>query len=105
MASACSATARTLSGVTLELDENPWASSDLRNTADTVNFLTDGSPTAGDVTDPEQVARWFVELNRYARARLNVFVFGTLGVNETFLQRLARDGGGTFTQLFESNPR
>jgi HEAT repeat protein len=89
----------------LELDENPWASSDLRNTADTVNFLTDGSPTAGDVTDPEQVARWFVELNRYARARLNVFVFGTLGVNETFLQRLARDGGGTFTQLFESNPR
>ena len=89
----------------LELDDNPWSSPDLGNTADTVNFLTDGSPTAGDVTDPEQVARWFTELNRYSRTRLNVFVFGTLGVNESFLKRLAKDGGGSFTQLFESNPR
>lgn len=89
----------------LELDDDVWRSAELRNTADTVNFLTDGSPTVGAVTDPEQLARWFVEVNRYARAQLNVFVFGTLGVNESFLQRLAKHGGGTFTQLYEENPR
>ncbi len=90
----------------LEVDaKRPWSSPELRNTADTVNFLTDGSPTTGDVTEPEQVARWFGELNRYSRTQLNVFVFGTLGVNESFLRRLAEEGGGTFTQLFEWNPR
>ena len=87
------------------IEGSPWASSDLRNAADTVNFLTDGSPTVGAITDPEQLAVWFTEVNRYARTQLNVFVFGTLGVNESFLQRLAKDGGGSFTQLYEENPR
>jgi len=89
----------------LQIEGRPWSSASLRDTADTVHMLTDGSPTVGDVVEPEQFLRWFGEVNRYARTRIYVVVYGNLGVNETFLQRLAHLGGGTFTQLLEHNAR
>ena len=92
-------------GAALEIGERTWTSPSLPDSADTVHLLTDGSPTIGDVVEPEQFLRWFIEVNRYARARIYVVVYGNLGVNETFLQRLAHQGGGTFTQLLEHNAK
>ena len=78
---------------------------DYRDAADTITFLTDGSPTAGGITGIEPLLAWSAELNRYARARLHVIAFGSLGVKERFLARLAAQFDGSFVQLLEMTDR
>ncbi len=69
------------------------------DTPDTIFFLTDGEPTAGDMTDADVLASWFRELNRFARVKVNVITFGNLGVDAEFLKRLATENGGKFVQV------
>ncbi len=71
------------------------------DTPDTMYFLTDGEPTAGDITDTEVLASWFTELNRFARVKVNVITFGNLGVDPEFLRALAERNGGVFIQVPE----
>ncbi|MCE9635541.1 MAG: hypothetical protein K8T90_07540, partial [Planctomycetes bacterium] len=72
---------------------------------DTVTFLTDGSPTVGEITDPEVILQWAVEANRYPRVRLHTIAMGALGVDEPLLQRLAARNGGEFRQVREEDPK
>ena len=69
------------------------------DTPDTIFFLTDGEPTAGDMTDADVLASWFQELNRFARVKVNVITFGNLGVDAEFLKRLATENRGKFVQV------
>jgi HEAT repeat protein len=68
---------------------------------DTVYFLTDGSPTRGEITEADALISWFENLNRYAKVELNVIALGNLGVDLPFLGRLARAGGGEFVHVPE----
>jgi HEAT repeat protein len=68
---------------------------------DTVYFLTDGSPTRGQITDADTLLAWFEFLNRYAKVELHVIAMGNLGVDLGFLQRLAKVGGGEFIHVRE----
>lgn len=72
------------------------------DTPDTIYFLTDGEPTTGDITDVDVLISWFSELNRFARVKVNVITFGSLGVEVDFLRRLATQNGGTFVQVPEA---
>jgi hypothetical protein len=71
------------------------------DTPDTIFFLTDGEPTAGDITEGDVLASWFHELNRFARVKVSVITFGNLGVDPEFLKRLATENGGVFVQVPE----
>ena len=68
---------------------------------DTVYFLTDGSPTRGEITDTDALLSWFEFFNRYAKVELHVIAMGNLGVDIPFLQRLAKVGGGSFLHVAE----
>ena len=68
-------------------------------TPDTVFVLTDGKPTAGDITDADTLLSWFRELNRFARLKVNVITFGKLESNPEFLRRLAEENGGKFIEV------
>ncbi len=87
----------------LDLEDHPMQSAALGDTPDTIFFLTDGTPTVGDITDPATMLAWFGSMNRYSRARVHTIAFGTLGVDEPLLRGLAQQNWGTFVQLFESN--
>ncbi len=71
------------------------------DTPDTIFFLTDGEPTAGDITEADVLASWYRELNRFARVKTNVITFGNLGVDPEFLARLAKENSGVFVQVPE----
>lgn len=63
--------------------------------ADEVFLLTDGFPSAGDVTSPDAIVEAVRDANRYRRVRIHsVSLAGDAG----FLRRLATENGGTFVQ-------
>jgi hypothetical protein len=68
---------------------------------DTVYFLTDGSPTRGEITSTPELLSWFQDLNRFAKVELHVIAMGTLGVDLEFLRKLAASGGGEFIHIAE----
>jgi hypothetical protein len=68
---------------------------------DTVYFLTDGSPTRGEITSADELLSWFENLNRYGKVELHVIAMGNLDVDLPFLQRLAKAGGGQFIHVPE----
>ncbi|MFV1958431.1 MAG: HEAT repeat domain-containing protein [Planctomycetota bacterium] len=68
---------------------------------DTVYFLTDGSPTRGEITTADELLSWFENLNRFAKVELHVIAMGNLGVDLPFLRRLAKVGGGQFIHVPE----
>ncbi|MHC4923579.1 MAG: HEAT repeat domain-containing protein [Planctomycetota bacterium] len=76
-----------------------------RRTPDTIVFLTDGSPTVGEITDADTLLHWYTALNRYARIRTHTIAFGALGVDEPLLEALAKRNDGTFKQIREYKPR
>jgi HEAT repeats/PBS lyase HEAT-like repeat len=87
--------------IVLDVKEGGDVSGNFGDTPDTIFFLTDGEPTAGDITDAEVLASWFRELNRFARVKVNVITFGNLGVDPEFLRRLAEENSGKFVQVPE----
>lgn len=85
----------------LGLHEKSSLDANLDNIPDTVYFLTDGSPTRGEITSAPELLGWFENLNRFAKVRLHVVAFGNLGVDIDFLQKLAKVGGGQFIHVPE----
>lgn len=71
--------------------------------ADTIYFMTDGRPSVGEVTDPEQILSRVGEWNRTRKVKIHTIAVGldTLpqsqgggGVDPEFLRRLAELTGG-----------
>ena len=85
----------------LGLHGKPTMEADLDPIPDTVYFLTDGSPTRGEITTADELLSWFENLNRFAKVELHVIAMGNLGVDIQFLQRLAKVGGGEFIHVRE----
>ncbi len=85
----------------LGLHDKPTLSAQLQNIPDTVFFLTDGSPTRGEITATPELLGWFENINRFAKVKLHVVAFGNLGVDLEFLQHLANAGGGDFIHVPE----
>jgi len=85
----------------LGLHEQPTLSAQLQNIPDTVYFLTDGSPTRGEITSAPELLGWFENINRFAKVKLYVVAFGNLGVDLEFLRLLAAAGDGEFIHVPE----
>jgi hypothetical protein len=85
----------------LGLTDQPTLGARLQDMPDTVYFLTDGSPTRGEITSTPELLGWFRNLNRFAKVRLNVVAFGNVGVDLGFLRRLAEAGDGEFIHVPE----
>jgi len=85
----------------LGLHEQPTITASLDAIPDTVYFLTDGSPTRGEITSAPELLGWFYHLNRFGKVKLHVVAFGTLGVDLEFLRKLAAAGEGDFIHVPE----
>ena len=85
----------------LGLHDKSSLEANLDDIPDTVYFLTDGSPTAGQITSAPELLGWFENLNRFAKVRLYVVAFGNLGVDLDFLRGLAAAGGGELIHVPE----
>lgn len=62
---------------------------------DTIYLLTDGSPTAGSVIEPAEIRERIRRLNRSRKVQINCISIGT---KSPFLQGLANDTGGKYTE-------
>ena len=62
--------------------------------SDTVFFLSDGMPTAGRITDPAELVRYFNAVNARAKIVFHTVTFGH--GNEALLQPLADNSGGKY---------
>jgi len=71
----------------------------LKDTPDTVFFLTDGTPTDGEITKADELLAWFSERNRFARLRVHVIAMGTTSVDVDFLRKLATQNSGIFLHM------
>lgn len=60
---------------------------------DTLYVLSDGAPTAGKITDTEEILRAVRETNKLRRLTINTITFGQLNEVE-FLEKLAKQNGG-----------
>ncbi|MCI0633026.1 MAG: hypothetical protein L0206_03800, partial [Actinobacteria bacterium] len=69
------------------------------DTPDTLFFLTDGTPTEGEITKTDEIRTWFREQNRFARLKVHVITMGSMGVELDFLPAFAAENGGQFVQL------
>jgi hypothetical protein len=85
------------------LHEKPTMSAQLDPIPDTIYFLTDGTPTRGEITDGETILSWMRDVNRFAKVDLHVVAMGNLGVDLTFLSRLAAENGGEFIHVPEGS--
>jgi HEAT repeat protein len=81
------------------LHEKPTLSAELDPIPDTIYFLTDGTPTRGEIMDTETILSWMRDVNRFAKVELNVIAMGSLGLDLPFLRRLAAENGGEFTHI------
>ena len=75
--------------------------SSFRATPDTITFLTDGTPTKGDIIDGDTLLEWYTGLNRYARVKTHTISFGTVGIDMPLLEAMATRNGGKFTLVPE----
>lgn len=60
---------------------------------DTIYLLSDGAPTAGEVTDPDQILRQVRESNALRRLKIHTITFGEINALR-FLKTLAAENGG-----------
>jgi Mg-chelatase subunit ChlD len=72
---------------------------DFPDTPDTLFFLTDGTPTDGEITKPDELLAWFRERNRFARLRVHVIAMGNTGIDLDYLSALAKENDGEFLHL------
>ena len=61
---------------------------------DTIFFLSDGAPSAGPVTDTDQILRLVQEKNRYKRIRIHTIGVQLTGQMKEFLEKLAAQNYG-----------
>ena len=81
------------------LHEKPTLSADLDAVPDAIWFMTDGTPTRGEITEVETILSWTREFNRFAKTELNVVAMGSLGLDLPFLSRMATENGGAFVHV------
>jgi HEAT repeat protein len=81
------------------LHEKPTLGAQLDPIPDTIYFLTDGTPTRGEITDTDTILSWMRDVNRFAKVELHIIAMGSMGVDLGFLQRLADENFGTFTHV------
>tara|TARA_R110002072_G_scaffold125307_5_gene261162 strand:- start:5242 stop:7113 length:1872 start_codon:yes stop_codon:yes gene_type:complete len=62
---------------------------------DTIYLLTDGGPSAGEITDTNEIRRRILRLNRTRRVVIHCISIGT---PSPFLRELARENGGSYTE-------
>ena len=74
------------SGLALALEEE---------NVDTIVLLTDGAPTAGEFTRPEDIRRELVLRNRFRRIAIDTI---SVGQDSNFLRDIARENGGTYVR-------
>jgi hypothetical protein len=77
----------------------PTLTPDLRPSPDTIYFLTDGTPTRGEITEKEALLSWMRDVNRFAKVDLHVIAMGSLGLDLPFLSRLAAENHGEFIHV------
>lgn len=65
--------------------------------ADTIFFMTDGTPTAGKLTDPARILETVAEWNRTAHLTIHTVAVGD-ECDAKFLEQLARENGGRFVK-------
>lgn len=65
--------------------------------ADTIFFMTDGTPTAGKLLDPDRILETVAEWNRTARLTIHTVAVGD-ECDAKFLEKLARENGGQFVK-------
>lgn len=80
-------------------DAESIAKMDFPDTPDTLFFLTDGTPTDGEITKPDELLSWFRERNRFARLRVHVIAMGNTGIDLEYLAELAKQNDGEFLHL------
>jgi hypothetical protein len=66
---------------------------------DTVFVLSDGAPSAGEITDPIQILEEVRKGNRLRRLKIHTVVFGNARNNLKFMKGLAEENGGHFMQV------
>ena len=64
---------------------------------DTIFFLSDGRPTHGTYTDPQDILRSIGEANELRRVVIHTIAIGDF--NKTFMELLAKENGGVFIDL------
>ncbi len=64
---------------------------------DELFVLTDGEPTAGTVTDTDDLLELVRESNKYAKVRIHAVFTGT-GKGSDWLRKLAEENGGVYVQ-------
>jgi hypothetical protein len=86
--------------VTLGMEgrDGGWKSA-FADTPDTLFFLTDGTPTDGEITKSDELLSWWYERNRFARLRVHVIAMGITNVDVEFLRTFAETSSGTFVHL------
>jgi hypothetical protein len=65
---------------------------------DTVFLLTDGAPTAGELTAPELLLEYVRERNRTLKLRVHCIALSADPLNRAFLQELAAATGGAYVE-------
>ena len=63
---------------------------------DTIYLLTDGSPSAGPIQDPEQLADAVQRWNRVRQIRIHCV---SIGADSSMLKRIAADSGGDYVMV------
>ncbi len=84
------------------LHEKSTLAADLDPIPDTIYFLTDGTPTRGEITDMDTILSWMRDVNRFAKVDLHVIAMGNVGVDLRFLESLAAENGGEFIHVPDS---
>jgi len=64
---------------------------------DTIYLITDGSPTSGQITDPNLLIDWFAERNRLHSIKVQVVSIEATDTDVDFLRRLAEENHGKVT--------
>lgn len=64
---------------------------------DTIFFMSDGKPTAGEFIDVEDIVREVRKVNELRRVVLHTIALGPF--QKTFMKRLAQENGGVFVDL------
>lgn len=81
------------------LHEKPTLSADLDAVPDAIYFMTDGTPSTGDITQTAAILSWIHDFNRFGKSELHVIAMGSLGIDLDFLRRLATENGGEFIHV------
>jgi HEAT repeat protein len=65
--------------------------------ADTIFFVSDGQPSVGRLTDPNEILAELARLNRARRVRINTITIGKegSGIDPEFLKRMAEENFGS----------